>query len=365
MPGVGEGVRSSRTSNVSQVETGRLESSAQAEQTTQFEHTLGKAELMYMRRPSIELDAFAPLRDALEQWDEIFYNEPEEATQATAEPHSKRARVNTVGDSHVGTTGSAPSVISHGTAEPHSKRARANTVGDSHVDTTGSAPSASPQVSAEEVSRLVVQLHEHQLVQIVNKAAQIHPDILDMIKDTISAMRAKERSRPINFDGYSKSVWRLINITHSSKSGSRQYDAAFDVVEEVNETIETIANLCGPFASPGTRFNGLSVLRKIGKTIALSSNNTVGHEVQKNFQFGYDNFEKSMLKIIGFMEPEEVRAIQEDVSNPEALLPKLRELEKLAEDYCIFERLSEVLEALGDYYEEGEEDREGEEDEES
>ncbi|KAJ6079323.1 hypothetical protein N7467_009076 [Penicillium canescens] len=41
-------------------------------------------------------------------------------------------------------------------AELHYKRARANTVGDSHVDTTGSAPS----VSAEEVSRLVEQLYE-------------------------------------------------------------------------------------------------------------------------------------------------------------------------------------------------------------
>ncbi|KAJ6079322.1 hypothetical protein N7467_009075 [Penicillium canescens] len=94
--------------------------------------------------------------------------------------------------------------------------------------------------------------------------------------------RVKERSRAINFDA-------LVNITHRSKSGSRQYDAAFDMVEEVNETIDTIANLCGPFAHPGTCFNGLFVLCNIGKIIALSSKNTVGHEVQKNFQPGYDN----------------------------------------------------------------------------
>ncbi|KAJ5997135.1 hypothetical protein N7499_006548 [Penicillium canescens] len=95
-----------------------------------------------------------------------------------------------------------------------------------------------PQLSAEEVSRLVEQLYENQLVQVANKTAQIHPHILDM--------------------------------------------------------------RCGRTFNP-----------------AMTT---------------------------------------------EALLPKLRELKRLAEGYCISEWLSEVLLALRDHYEEGEEDGEGGED---
>jgi hypothetical protein len=100
-----------------------------------------------------------------------------------------------------------------------------------------------------------------------------------MIEDSICSVREQERVRVINFDHYSKSVWHSINTRYKSMCGSAQYDMAFDVVKDILSTIRTIVGCCSPYSSPQTRLNGLSVLRKVGKTIALSSNDVIGHEV--------------------------------------------------------------------------------------
>lgn len=101
----------------------------------------------------------------------------------------------------------------------------------------------------------------------------------------------------------------------------------------------------GANASAGTRYNGLSVLRKIGKTIYLSSNDTLDHEVQKHFGFS-DVLGDAMLVIIGAMTPEERLDIRQNESSSEALWPKLVELHELAQDQCVFSRLEEVLDLL-------------------
>lgn len=87
-------------------------------------------------------------------------------------------------------------------------------------------------------------------------------------------------------------------------SGSRQHDMSFDVTNEAESDIKSIAKQCNANVSAGTRYNGLSVLRKIGKTICLSSNDTLGHKMQK--QFGFNRvLEEGMLAIVGVMTPEE------------------------------------------------------------
>ncbi|KAJ5385037.1 hypothetical protein N7517_002948 [Penicillium concentricum] len=60
------------------------------------------------------------------------------------------------------------------------------------------------------------------------------------------------------------------------------------------------------------------------------------------------------------------RAIREDESSPEALWPKLKELEELAEDHCIHPGLQDVLDLLDptDCVDEEEDDGEEDEDEE-
>ncbi|KXG45503.1 uncharacterized protein PGRI_040520 [Penicillium griseofulvum] len=207
-------------------------------------------------------------------------------------------------------------------ADPQSaKRARSNTIGDAHVNTTALAP-------AEDIFQRIEQLDIQTVTDILTQAAQIHPDVLTMVDDAI------------------------------------RYDVSFEVAEEVVETIQLIAEQCGPFTNPRTRFNGLSTLRKIGKTIALSSNDVVGHEVQERFQ--YDTaLVTAMREIIESMTEDEVRAIRENESSPEALWPKLLELEELSVDHCIHPELGEVLNLLDPARceDEDEEDKEEEDEE--
>ncbi|KAJ5406672.1 hypothetical protein N7465_007956 [Penicillium sp. CMV-2018d] len=210
-------------------------------------------------------------------------------------------------------------------ADPQSaKRARSNTIGDAHLNT--SAP------SAEVISQQIQHLNRQTVRDILTQAAQIHPDVMSMVDDAIRIIREKEQNRVINFDHYSSSVWKSINITYRSMRGGAQYDVSFEVAQDV----------CGPFTNPQTRFNGLSVLRKIGKTIALSSNDTVGHEVQKRFQWDASLVE-GMLEILDSMTADEILEIREDEASPDSLWPKLQELEALANDYCIHPGLEAVL----------------------
>ncbi|KGO41284.1 hypothetical protein PEXP_106640 [Penicillium expansum] len=235
------------------------------------------------------------------------------------------------------------------------KRARTNTIGDAHINTT--AP------LREEISQKIQHLDSQTVTDILIQAAQIHPDVMSMVDDTIRVLREKEQNRIINFDHYSSSVWKSINITYLSMRGGAQYDVSFEVAQDVVDTIKSITNQCGPFTNFQTRFNGLSVLRKIGKTIALSSNDTVGHEVQKHFQWD-GSLVEGMLEILDSMTADEIREIREDKSSPESLWPKLQELGELANDYCIHPGIEEVLGRLDpDGYEDGEEWDEDEDEE--
>lgn len=81
-----------------------------------------------------------------------------------------------------------------------------------------------------------------------------------MLNDAVIAMRERERSSVVNFDSYSSSVWREINITYKSMRGAAQYEQSFEVASDVAHDIKAIAKQCGPNVNPQTRLNGLSVL---------------------------------------------------------------------------------------------------------
>ncbi|KAJ5610941.1 hypothetical protein N7510_007660 [Penicillium lagena] len=236
------------------------------------------------------------------------------------------------------------------------KRARANTAGEAYGSLDGDETSVSQRAPAVDVFKLrenVEQLDRNILADIVIQASQNHPDVGGMVDAEIRKIREREQSRVKVFDHYSK--------MHNMIS-------AFDVANDIVSTVQSIAKQCGPFASTQTRWNGLSVLRKIGKTIALSSNDTLGHEVQKHFQSD-STFVDGMWDIVSAMTPEERQKIRQDESSPEALWPKLLELDELRENCCIFEDFGGVLDLLegkegenGDHGDEGE-DEESEDEE--
>ena len=255
---------------------------------------------------------------------------------------------------------------------PSEKRARASVGGDAYARGNPDRTSASQQEPVETnpdgIRQRIGYLDNNQLTDVVVKAAQNHPDVNGMINSAVQEIRDRERKGAIDFDWKSKAVWREINIAHDRKSGSAQYDEAWGVTGYVLSTMNGIVQKCGQFASPQTRYNGLSVLRKIGETICLSSN-VIAHEVPKHFQGSCRGYENGLLKIVLAMDPNERWAIS-DESYDEALWPKLLELEELANGFCIFENLWEVLDLLEGADEGGqqhpeEEEEEEEEDEES
>ncbi|KAJ5109447.1 hypothetical protein N7456_006122 [Penicillium angulare] len=229
------------------------------------------------------------------------------------------------------------------------KRARANTVGDALAQAFTSVQPTPQQASGEvqptptETELQLLKLPK--LSELLIKAAEMHPDVNTMITDAIKEEREKRQKVVINFDHYSSSIWKSINITYRSMSGSKQYDMAWDVAGNITSTVGMIAQRCNAMASPQTRLNGLSVLRKIGKTIILSSNSTLGSEVRKQFQSD-PSLENAMHDIVSVMSVEEKEAIKGDDSGSGSLWEKLQELENLADGYCVFEGLKRVLDLI-------------------
>ncbi|KAJ5694366.1 hypothetical protein N7536_004778 [Penicillium majusculum] len=221
-------------------------------------------------------------------------------------------------------------------AEPQSTK-RARSISIVYVDTTAPLP--------EEISQRVQELDPQSIANILAYAARIHPDVMYMVDQAIHVTREREQNSIRNFD-----------------QDSTQYDISDLVADEVLDTIESITEYCGQFANPQTRLNWFSALRKIGKTIALSTNDTLGREVQERFQSDASLVD-GMMKIINFMTPVEVRVIIEHKSNPNALWSKLQELEELAQNECIHPGIEEVLNLLDPARDEYEEEIDEDEDE--
>ncbi|KAJ5979591.1 hypothetical protein N7481_006889 [Penicillium waksmanii] len=230
------------------------------------------------------------------------------------------------------------------------KRARANTAGDDHTQLA--------EISVPTQEQLKI-LKTDRVVELLQMASMKHVDVNAMVLTAIQSAQEEQRNRVIDFDYHSKSIWKTINVTYRSMKGSRQYDIAFDVAGEISSTISSIAAQCVEYPNPRNRRSGLETLRKIGKTICLSSNDTLGHEVQQQFQSD-PCLENAMCDIVSEMSSQERDDICNEAMGSESLFAKLEELEKLAESYCVFEGLGEVLDLIkGD----GEEDEGGSEDE--
>lgn len=110
-------------------------------------------------------------------------------------------------------------------------------------------------------------------------------------------------------------------------SNRRQSEMATSVLVRIRRVVDTVVQQCGEHASPQTRWNGLSALRKILKTLSFGCFNTFQYEVQEPLQ--WETFlEDGMLKILASMSRQEKTAIRRD-ERPGPLWPKLVELEKL------------------------------------
>ena len=214
----------------------------------------------------------------------------------------------------------------------------------------------------EDYQSWVSSLPQETVEKLLVQAARTHPDIEGLLRNEVDQLIQRNRARVISFDHLSKSAWHTIN--QRGGSGTQQYEGSFDAYWSVVANIKTIEEGCPDHASFGTKKNGLETLRKIGKSICLGNNDTLGHEVRKQFQSNED-LSDTMLKILDSLSDDELNEVsQSDWGN------KLEELVKLANDYCLFNgSLDNVLRTLDgeesseDEGDEGDEEGDNEEDE--
>ena len=239
------------------------------------------------------------------------------------------------------------------------KRQRTNTIGAAVSAAILPAQFSDAPIISDH-STIISTLPEQIVRKLLALAAQKHQDVQTSIVNEISRIRAVEASKVIDFDHYSKSAWKIISITYSRYSGSRQYELSGEACNEITDIIDTIDNETPDHASLSTKKSALVTLRKIGKSLVLGPSDCLGSEIRKYFQWN-SCLEKTMLRIAESMSPKERDRFWDQEQEFE---DKLLELEELSNDYCMFENLGAVRlellgadKSLGDDVEDGPEER--------
>ena len=147
-----------------------------------------------------------------------------------------------------------------------------------------------------------------------------------------------ERAKVKDFDRYSKTVWRELNITYRDASGPAQYDSSSDAVAYIEKCVEEISQSVVEYSSYGTKRSAIETLRKIGKSICLSGDE-LGRQVKKQFQWNFC-LQDAMNHVVQSMTADEKAEMK--MLNGGQFLDKLEELIDLSEDLCIFEGLEDV-----------------------
>ena len=214
-------------------------------------------------------------------------------------------------------------------AAPARKRQRANTSGD----TSNPLPTA----PATDYKLLISTFDLPTTQSLLLSAAQHHPAVAQSILTKVAEIVAAERSRVIDFDHYSKSIWRALRDA-DRMSGSRAWEASFDVSSSIESAVQKMVEGAPARASLGTKKSALYTLRKICKTVALGRNDTCGHEVY-NTLTGEQTLENGMLDIIGGMSEEEKEVMRGDGE----WVGKMEELEEMGD----FDGIEDVLVEMG------------------
>ena len=206
------------------------------------------------------------------------------------------------------------------------KRARS----DSHTDA----------VDPSKILELVGSLDPKTISQLLIAAAKIYPDVAFLVQQEADRIAAAERAQVLDFDYLSKSVWKTLNVTYERLSGSNAYEMSGHAENDIEDCIEKVRRSCPKTASFKTKENALETLRKIGKSICLS-NGVVGHEIRKSCG-RQTTLISTILGIAESLANEEIERLRPWCND------KLVELQGIANGYCVFEDLAEVIDLWGD-----------------
>lgn len=160
---------------------------------------------------------------------------------------------------------------------------------------------------------------------------------------------AKMKPRVLSFDHLIQRIDNKIDRA-LRKSGSRQYDAASDVSESIESAIESIVKKAlAPPSLLTTRLNAIFTLAEIGEIIAYCDD-TLGHELRKDFQMEENSFTKAFLDLARSFSDEEKPYVLKDVTQIESKTStfeqRLGELIGLCDGYCIMPDLADSLDVL-------------------
>lgn len=214
------------------------------------------------------------------------------------------------------------------------KRVRASSIGDS---ATTNADPAHPV----KLSKLIGTLDEKTVRNILLVAAQESPRVSSLIE--LESSKLINDAKTLDFGQHSKSVWRTLNVGYTKGiKDSRQFEMSGDAYQEVVTKIEDIRDRCPVHASYVTKYSALETLRKIGKIIIMSGDSTLGSEVRKSFSSD-SIIEKTMQGIVKGMTTEERQDMVREPQGEMIWIDKLKDLEDLAAEYCVFEGLAGVI----------------------
>ena len=191
-------------------------------------------------------------------------------------------------------------------------------------------------VEPAKIPELVNSLDPKGIANLLIKAAETHPNIASLVQREVDRIAAAERTKVLDFDYLSKSAWKTLNVTYDRLKDSHAFEMAGEAAASIEGCIKTIRTGCPKTASFGTKENALETLRKIGKSICLSTG-VVPREIRKyNGQLV-----PTMLGIAESLTDEEMERLRPWCDD------KLVELQELAHGYCIFEDLYEVIDFWG------------------
>ena len=206
------------------------------------------------------------------------------------------------------------------------KRART----DSHTDA----------VDPSKVPELVGSLDPKTISQLLIAAAKIYPNVAFLVQQEVDRIAAAERAKVLDFDYLSKSVWKTLNVTYERLRDSHAFEMSGHAQNEIEDCIESIRRRCPKTASFKTKENALETLRKIGKSICLSIG-VVGREIRKSCG-RHTTWISTILGIAESLTDEEIDMLRPWCDD------KLVELQRIANDCCIFEDLGEVIDLWGE-----------------
>ena len=253
--------------------------------------------------------------------------------------------------------------------DPPRKRRRANTNGDATPSESASVTTTRPlrPIPQHDLSECIEALDAVNDGVFTRKllvaVASEQPDIARLIRFEYDFHIKLEQRKVINFDYHSLLVWYKINMQYSHRCGFEQYVVSFKVVKKVTNIIQSVAEQASKrYASFGTRSSGLENLRKIGMTICMGSNETLGHAVQKHFRLD-SSLVDAIQAIVSSMSVDECEKMCDLHYEGSTFLHKMERLRALADDNPCFEGLDSVIALLNGEAESEDDNGEGDDDE--